>query len=259
MLFYAGKVIQHPAMQNPTLVVLTDRNDLDDQLLDNTFAPGHELLRQVPVQAAEPRRPARQAARGVRRRRLHHHPEVHARRRRGHQPGPLRAAQHRLHRGRGPPHPVRLRGPLPAARTRASQKVYGLAKYMRDALPNATFIGFTGTPVSAQDRSTRNVFGEYIDVYDIQRAVDDKATVPIYYEARYAKMKLDEALVPRIDPQFEEVTEGEEASSIKTRCRASGPQIAAIVGDPDRIELVAQDIVDHFEQRDRPCPARARP
>ena len=108
-------------------------------------------------------------------------------------------------------------------------EVYGLAKYMRDALPNAAFIGFTGTPISLQDKSTRNVFGQYVDVYDIQQAVSDEATVPIYYEARHAKLKMDERMVPRIDPDFEEVTEGQEQVQ-KELLKTKWAQMAAIVG-----------------------------
>jgi type I restriction enzyme R subunit len=135
-------------------------------------------------------------------------------------------------------------------------KVYGLAKYMRDALPNAAFVGFTGTPVSATDRNTRNVFGDYIDVYDIQRAVEDEATVPIYYDARHAKIDLDERFIPRIDPDFDEITEGEE-QELKEHLKTKWGQMAAIVGDPKRIALVARDIVHHYEQRDTLLPGKA--
>ena len=255
MLFYAGKVIQHPLMQNPTLVLLTDRNDLDDQLMDNTFAPGYELLRQVPVQAEsreDLRTRLRVASGGVVFTTIQKF-----------MPDADQVTNPALSERRNIVFIVdeahRTQYGFEASYRRTDdgiRTVYGLAKYMRDALPNATFIGFTGTPVSLADRSTRNVFGEYIDVYDIQRAVADKATVPIYYDARYARMKLDEAMAPRIDPQFEEVTEGEEPARINT-LQSKWAAIAAIVGDPDRIELVAQDIVDHFEQRDTAMPGKA--
>ena len=254
MLFYAGKVVQEHAMCNPTLVVLTDRNDLDDQLYD-TFALGHELLRQRPVQA-ESREDMRNklsvASGGV----------------------VFTTIQKFLPEGRADEHPLlserrnivfivdeahRTQYGFEARFVQSEggiRRVYGLAKYMRDALPNAAFIGFTGTPVSATDRNTRNVFGDYIDIYDIQRAVEDKATVPIYYDARHAKIGLQEWMVPRIDPDFDEVTEGEE-EAIKAYYRSKWAQIAAIVGDPERLELVAEDVVKHYEQRDATLPGKA--
>ncbi|MDZ7346346.1 MAG: HsdR family type I site-specific deoxyribonuclease [candidate division KSB1 bacterium] len=124
----------------------------------------------------------------------------------------------------------------------------GFARHMRDALPNASFIGFTGTPIEKADANTRAVFGEYISVYDIQRAVEDGATVPIYYESRLAKLALDEAERPKIDPDFEEVTEGEEVER-KEKLKTKWAQLEAVVGTEKRLRLVAQDIVDHFEKR----------
>jgi len=124
----------------------------------------------------------------------------------------------------------------------------GFARHMRDALPNASFIGFTGTPVELTDKNTRAVFGEHISVYDIQRAVEDKATVPIYYESRLAKLELNEAERPTIDPEFEELTEGEEAER-KEKLKSKWAQLEAVVGSEKRLKLVARDIVEHFEQR----------
>jgi type I restriction enzyme R subunit len=124
----------------------------------------------------------------------------------------------------------------------------GFARHMRDALPNASFIGFTGTPIEKTDANTRAVFGDYISVYDIQRAVDDGATVPIYYESRLAKLELDEDERPRIDPDFEEVTEGEEVER-KEKLKSKWAQLEAIVGSDKRLDMVARDIVDHFENR----------
>jgi type I restriction enzyme R subunit len=253
MLFYAGKIIQQAALANPTLVALTDRNDLDDQLFD-TFAVGHELLRQRPAQAdsrANMRERLRVASGGV----------------------VFSTIQKFLPEGGASQHPLlsdrrnivfivdeahrtqygfRLRY---IERDGGLHPVYGLAKYMRDALPNAAYIGFTGTPVSAQDRNTRNVFGEYIDVYDIQRAVEDEATVPIYYDARHAKIGLAEQMLPRIDPDFDEITEGEE-QELKEHLKTKWAQMATIVGDEDRIALVASDIVQHYEQRDARLPGK---
>ena len=124
----------------------------------------------------------------------------------------------------------------------------GFARHMRDALPNASFVGFTGTPIELQDANTRAVFGEYISVYDIQRAVEDKATVPIYYESRLAKLALDESERPSIDPGFEEATEGEEIDR-KEKLKTKWAQLEAVVGAEQRLKLVAEDIVAHFEER----------
>jgi type I restriction enzyme R subunit len=122
----------------------------------------------------------------------------------------------------------------------------GFARHMRDALPGASCIGFTGTPIEKADANTRAVFGDYISIYDIQRAVEDGATVPIYYESRLAKLALDESERPRIDPDFEEVTEGEEVER-KERLKSKWAQLEAIVGAEKRLRLIAQDIVEHFE------------
>src|SRR5438034_11345071 len=119
---------------------------------------------------------------------------------------------------------------------------------MRDALPNASCIGFPGTPVELTDKNTRAVFGEHISVYDIQRAVEDKATVPIYYESRLAKLELSEAERPTIDPEFEEVTEGEETER-KEKLKSKWAQLEAVVGSEKRLALVARDLVEHFENR----------
>ena len=119
---------------------------------------------------------------------------------------------------------------------------------MRDALPHASFVGFTGTPIELQDANTRAVFGDYISIYDIQQAVTDKATVPIYYESRLAKLVLDEHEKPKIDPNFDEVTEGEEEAR-KENLKSRWAQLEKIVGAPQRLKLVAQNIVEHYEQR----------
>src|SRR6266571_6663126 len=177
MVFYAGRVILHPAMENPTIVVLTDRNDLDDQLF-GTFARCRDLVRQPPVQAenrADLRGKLRVASGGV----------------------VFTTIQKFLPEEKGDRHPVlseRRNIVVIADEAHRSQYDFidGFARHMRDALPNASFIGFTGTPVEKTDANTRAVFGDYISVYDIQRAVEDKATVPIYYESRLAKLELNE-------------------------------------------------------------------
>ena len=200
MAFYAGRIIREPAMENPTLVVLTDRNDLDDQLF-GTFSRCQDLLRQPPVQA-ESRAHLREllsvAAGGV--------VFTTIQKFFTEQPSPGGRG------GRMETLSERRNIVVIADEAHRSQYDFidGYARHMRDALPHASFIGFTGTPIELQDANTRAVFGDYISVYDIQRAVQDGATVPIYYESRLAKLALDEAERPKIDPEFEEATEGEE-------------------------------------------------
>ena len=233
MVFYAGKVIQQRAMENPTLVVLTDRNDLDDQLF-GTFATSHELLRQEPVQAvsrAHLRELLTCASGGV----------------------VFTTIQKFLPERRGDTYPTlseRRNIVVIADEAHRSQYdfIHGFARHMRDALPNASFIGFTGTPIELSDRSTPAVFGNYIDIYDIQRAVVDGATVPIFYEGRLAKLDLPEELKPQIDAEFEEVTEAEE-EDVRTKLKGKWARTEAIVGSERRIALVADDLVRHFEER----------
>jgi type I restriction enzyme R subunit len=233
MAFYAGRIIREPAMGNPTLVVLTDRNDLDDQLF-GTFSRCQELLRQPPVQA-ESRAHLRQLL------------SVEA-------GGVVFTTIHKFFpEEKGDRHPTlsgRRNIVVIADEAHRSQYDFidGFARHMRDALPNASFIGFTGTPIELADANTRAVFGDYISVYDIQRAVQDGATVPIYYESRLAKLALDERERPQIDPEFEEVTEGEEAER-KEKLKSKWAQLEAIVGAERRLRLVAADIVEHFEKR----------
>ena len=233
MAFYAGRVILHPAMENPTIVVITDRNDLDDQLF-GTFAACKELLRQPPVQAADRgdlREKLKVASGGV----------------------VFTTIQKFFPEEKGDRHPVlseRRNIVVMADEAHRSQYdfVDGFARHMRDALPHASFIGFTGTPIEKSDANTRAVFGDYISVYDIQRAVTDGATVPIYYESRLAKLELKEAERPKIDPQFEEATEGEEVER-KEKLKSKWAQLEAVVGSENRIKLIARDLVDHFENR----------
>ena len=241
MAFYAGRIIREPAMENPTLVVLTDRNDLDDQLF-GTFSRGAELLRQPPVQAesrADLRELLSVAAGGVVFTTIHKFfPEE-----------------------KGDRHPtLSERRNIVVIADEAHRSQYdfidGFARHMRDALPHASFIGFTGTPIELQDANTRAVFGDYISVYDIQRAVEDGATVPIYYESRLAKLALDEAERPKIDPEFEEATEGEEVER-KEKLKTKWAQLEAVVGADKRLEIVARDIVEHFEKRLEPMDGKA--
>ena len=233
MAFYAGRIIREPAMENPTIVVLTDRNDLDDQLF-GTFASCQDLLRQPPVQAesrADLRSKLAVESGGV----------------------VFTTIQKFFPEEKGDRHPLlsdRRNIVVIADEAHRSQYDFidGFARHMRDALPNASFIGFTGTPIELEDANTRAVFGDYISIYDIQRAVEDGATVPIYYESRLARLVLDESEKPKIDPNFEEATEGEEIDR-KEKLKTKWAQLEAIVGSAHRLGLVAQDIVSHFERR----------
>jgi len=233
MAFYAGRVVLHPAMANPTVVVLTDRNDLDDQLF-GTFARCRDLLRQPPMQAADRadlRAKLAVASGGV----------------------VFTTIQKFLPDERGDRHPVlsdRRNIVVIADEAHRSQYDFidGFARHMRDALPHASFVGFTGTPIEKTDANTRAVFGDYISVYDIQRAVVDGATVPIYYESRLARLQLKDSERPKIDPKFEEVTEGEEVDR-KEKLKSRWAQLEAVVGSETRIQLIARDLVEHFEAR----------
>jgi type I restriction enzyme R subunit len=233
MSFFARKAILHPAMENPTIVVLTDRNDLDDQLF-GTFSRCSDLLRQVPQQATS--RPQLRELLQVASGRIlfttiqKFTPEV-----------------------KGDTFPtLSQRRNIVVIADEAHRSQYdfidGFARHMRDALPNASFIGFTGTPLELTDKNTRAVFGDYISIYDIQQAVEDNATVPIYYEGRLAKIDLKPEERPRIDPDFEEATEGEEVEK-KEKIKSKWARLEAMVGTDKRIGLVARDLVEHFEKR----------
>jgi type I restriction enzyme R subunit len=232
MAFYTGKIIRHSKMENPTIVVLTDRNDLDDQL-HGKFALCHELLRQDPVQAE-----SREALRLLL--------NVSS-------GGVVFTTIQKFMPESGEDYPcLSPRRNIVVIADEAHRSQYdfidGFARHMRDALPNASFVGFTGTPIETGDRNTPAVFGDYIDIYDIQRAVEDGSTVRIYYEGRLAKIELKEEEKPKIDPEFEEVTEGEEEAT-KEKLKTKWAQLEAMVGTEKRLGLVAQDIVNHFENR----------
>lgn len=232
MLFFAGRIVRHPAMQNPTLVVLTDRNDLDDQLFGQ-FQRCHEILGQTPVQAAsrEKLRELLAVASG----------------------GVIFTTIQKFLPEKNEKMPsLTQRRNVVVIADEAHRSQYdlidGLARHMRDALPNASFIGFTGTPIEKTDANTRAVFGDYISIYDIQRAVADKATVPIYYESRIAKLGLNASAMPKIDEEFEEITEGEELTR-KEKLKTKWAALEALVGAPKRLALIASDLVAHFEKR----------
>ncbi len=233
MAFYTGAIIREQAMENPTVVVLTDRNDLDDQLF-GTFSRCQDLLRQPPTQAesrADLRSKLSVNVAGV----------------------IFTTIQKFFPEEKGDTHPtLSNRRNIVVIADEAHRSQYdfidGYARHMRDALPNASFVGFTGTPIELQDANTRAVFGDYISIYDIRRSVEDKATVPIYYESRLAKLTLDQREKPMIDPDFEEATEGEEIERTE-KLKTKWAQLEAVVGAEKRVRQIAEDIVAHFEQR----------
>ena len=233
MVFYVGKLVLAQEMNNPTFVVLTDRNDLDQQLFE-TFGNCQQLLRQTPVQAnsrEDLRRLLSVASGGI----------------------VFTTIQKFFPEENGRVYSAltdRRNVVVIADEAHRSQYDFidGFARHMRDALPNASFIGFTGTPIELTDRNTQAVFGNYVDVYDIQQAVEDGATVPIYYESRLAKIALSEEDQKTLDERVEEITEDEELTDRQKRfARWTGKE--AVVGSKDRLKQVAADIVNHFEQR----------
>ncbi|MCX6701532.1 MAG: type I restriction endonuclease subunit R, partial [Methanomicrobiales archaeon] len=252
MVFYAGQVIRNPAMENPTILVITDRNDLDDQLF-GTFSRCHELLRQTPVQVSDRddlRSKLAIASGGVifttiqkflPEKEENHYPILSDRR----NIIVIADEAHRSQYGFGA-----------KASGKTGEISYGFAKYLHEALPSASFIGFTGTPIEMADKSTRSVFGEYVDIYDVQRAIDDGATVPIYYESRLAKIELKEEERPHLDSNFEEVTEGEEVAT-RESLKSKWAALEAVVGTETRVSLIARDIVSHFEDRESTMNGKA--
>lgn len=241
MLFYAGSISRNTDMENPTVVVLTDRNDLDDQLFGQFFRCS-DVLGQKPKQASgrtELRQLLTVASGGV----------------------VFTTIQKFMPDEKGDRMPcLSDRKNIVVIADEAHRSQYdlidGLARHMRDALPNASFIGFTGTPIEKTDSNTRAVFGDYISVYDIQQAVKDGATVPIYYESRIAKLGLLEKELPRLDAEFEELTEEEEENT-REKLKTKWAALEALVGDPKRIALIAKDMVEHFEQRQEAVRGKA--
>jgi len=260
MVFFSGKLISEPRMENPTLVILTDRNDLDEQLHE-TFTNCQQLLRQEP-QKAESRKELRQllkvASGGIVFTTIQKF-----------MPMPTDIVQPENENVVNEPSVEYIGADIQALSERknivviadeAHRSQYdfidGFAKHLRDALPNATFIGFTGTPIETTDKNTQAVFGNYVDIYDIQQAVNDKATVPIFYESRLAKVHFNEDEKVSLDEQFEELTEGEELSN-RQQMRAKWTRLEAIVGNPNRIQKIAEDLVYHFEQRNAVLDGKA--
>ena len=246
MCCYAGKLLQQPEMNNPTILVVTDRNDLDGQLFE-TFCGARELLRQTPVQA-ESRDELREllAARQsggiifttVQKFSLLNGEEKHPPLSQRSNIVVISDEAHRSQYG--------FKAKLD---TKTGAYVFGYAKHLRDAIPNASFIGFTGTPISTEDKDTRAVFGDYVSIYDIQDAVDDGATVPIYYESRLAKLDINRAEIEDLNQEVEEVIEDEEDVTLRERTKSKWAALEKLVGSEPRLKEVAEDLVRHFEAR----------
>lgn len=244
MVFYARKIILRPEMENPTIVVLTDENDLDNQLFD-TFSHCSEHLRQNPVQATSRKhlRELLQRESGgvifstVQKFFPEKDEEEYPRLSDRHNIVFIADEAHRSQYG--------FQGHIDK---KTGYLRYGFAEYIRQALPHATSIGFTGTPISLKDRDTRLVFGNYISVYDVIQAQEDGVVVPIYYEGRHVKLNLPEELKPKIDEDLEDITEGEDEET-QERLKSKWAQLEAVVGTRRRIDTIAEDIVDHFEKR----------
>jgi type I restriction enzyme R subunit len=244
MAFYAGKLVL--ALNNPTLVILTDRNDLDDQLFD-TFSLSQDILRQTPVQAEnrdDLKKKLSVTSGGIVFTTIQKFlPEIEEK---------IDLGNGKFKNIKGQFEELSDRRNIVVIADEAHRSQYdfmdGFAKHMRDALPNASFIGFTGTPIENTDKNTQAVFGDYIDVYDIQQAVEDGATVRIFYENRLAKINLKEEEIPRVDAEFEELTESEEVTD-QQKLKAKWARLEAIVGNQHRLSLIAADIVKHFEER----------
>jgi type I restriction enzyme R subunit len=269
MVFYAAKLVISEEFENPTIVVITDRNDLDDQLF-STFLKSKELLRNTPVQA-EDRAHLREllnnrTSGGIIFTTIHKFAPFSNGFKEAQSSATLdKVAEssakyanspvltdrknviviadeaHRSQYGFG--------AQVVKGKTEADVK-YGYAKYMRDSLPNASYIGFTGTPIELTDKNTRAVFGDYIDVYDMTRAVEDGTTVKIYYESRIAKLELPEEMKPKVDTEYEEITEYQEYSQ-KEKLKSKWARLEAIVGAEQRVKQIAKDIVEHFERREQ--------
>ncbi len=253
MVCYAGKLLAQPEMNNPTIVVVTDRNDLDGQLF-NTFAMASETLKQTPVQAG-----GRDELRDILGSRQSggiifttvqkfallggesSHPMLNERHN-------IVVVSDEAHRSQY--------GDKAKLNRKTGAYTFGYSKHMRDALPHASFIGFTGTPISVADKDTRAVFGDYVSIYDIQDAVDDGATVPIYYESRLAKLDINQAEIEALNDEVEDVIEDEEDIASRERTKSKWAALEKLVGSEPRIEQVGKDLVAHFESRTASMPGK---
>jgi len=246
MVCFTGKLLQQPEMKNPTIVVVTDRTDLDGQLY-KTFSAAQDLLKQKPIQANSRDdlrdQISRRSSGGIFFTTVqkfgtldgeNHHPVLSDR----HNVVVISDEAHRSQYGLKPAYDEKNR-----------RYKYGYARHLRDALPNATFIGFTGTPISMEDRDTRAVFGDYVSIYDIQDAVDDGATVPIYYESRLAKLDVNKAKIEELSNRVEEVVEEYETDSEREKAKSQWSTLEKLVGSEPRLKQVAEDLISHFEKR----------
>jgi type I restriction enzyme R subunit len=236
--FYAGKLQVQPEMRNPTLVVLTDRNDLDNQLFQ-TFS-SLSCLREKPRQAdnkEELKELLKRSSGGI----------IFTTIQKFSEEGETLSTRSNIIVAADEAHRTQY-GFKAKVDSKTGETRYGFAKYLRDALPNASFIGFTGTPIDFEDKSTRAVFGDYIDIYDIEQSVADGRTVKIYYESRLAEIKVNKEAIESLDEEFDNITEGEE-SETKQKIKSEWAKLEKIVGSDARIKLIAKDIVEHFEKR----------
>ncbi len=260
MTCFAARVMQSVALENPTLVVITDRNDLDGQLF-GVFSLSQDLLREQPVQIA---------TRGDLREKLANRPSggILFATIQKFAPGadedrfPVLSTRHNIVVIADEAHRTQygfqaeLKQPLSMAAEDHARYQVGYAQHLRDALPNATFVAFTGTPVSSQDRDTRAVFGDYIHIYDMQQAKEDGATVPIYYESRLAKLSLKDDQLPQLDDEVDELAEDDEESA-RARAKSRWAALEKVVGAEPRLKAIAADLVQHFEERNQAAPGKA--
>ncbi|MFC1750924.1 type I restriction endonuclease subunit R [Pseudomonadota bacterium] len=253
MVCYAGKLLAQPEMNNPTIVVVTDRNDLDGQLYD-TFCMAADTLKQTPVQAGNRDElrdilASRQSGgiifTTVQKFALMGDESNH----------PVLSKRHNIVVVSDEAHRSQY-GDQAKLNNKTGKYSFGYSKHLRDALPRASFIGFTGTPVSAQDKDTRAVFGDYVSIYDIQDAVDDGATVPIYYESRLAKLDIKQAEIEALNDEVDEVIEDEEDISQREKTKSKWAALEKLVGSDPRIQQVTEDLVAHFENRTASMPGK---
>lgn len=267
MVFYTAFLVKK--LNNPTIVIITDRNDLDDQLY-GTFSKSVDILRQTPKQAdvrkLTDEQKKQQAKENVKE--INGLYDLLNDRESG---GIIFTTIQKFNPESGEMPVLTDRrnviiiadeahrsqyGLEAKTNTKTGEVKYGYAKYLRDALPNASFIGFTGTPIESEDKSTPAVFGHYIDVYDMTRAVEDEATVKIYYENRVLKLETDDEELKKIDDEFEEITEGQEENE-KEKNKSKWSRLEAVVGSPNRIKKLAQDIVSHYEEKSKTIDGKA--
>ena len=253
MVCYAGKLLAQPEMNNPTIVVVTDRNDLDGQLY-NTFSMAAETLKQTPVQAGgrddlrdilASRQSGGIIFTTIQKFALLEQETSH----------PILSERHNIVVVSDEAHRSQY-GNKAKFNTKTGKYTFGYSKHMRDALPKASFIGFTGTPISAEDKDTQAVFGKYVSIYDIQDAVDDGATVPIYYESRLAKLDIKQAEIDDLNDDVEEVIEDEEDIATREQTKSKWADLATLVGSAPRIRQVGQDLVTHFKNRIASMPGK---